>query len=369
MNNMKGDYFSLNKILLLILGLWPYQQSNFARFQFILLSSILTTNVIFQYIILFLQRQTPNFTKDLGPIFMFTVFMIKYNMFSVKAVKDLMEQLLHVCNKLKDEKEIAIIDAYGCNVLAVLTISTFIVVSFWSNILNVFLSTNTSRSYNLIISKHLIDQEKYFYLILLHNIMSFSIGLTALLATGTMFFTYLQYVCGMFKIASYRIKQAMNVDMLRNHIFILKSLICAVNIHRQAIKLSKHLQYSCETMMFYLIAFGVGSLSLNLFRIASFEEGLILPTLYTVITILYMFLANYIGQIITNHNHYVFNTAYNVQWYIAPLHIQRIILFLLQRDSKNFTLSVGGLFVASVECFATLVKTSVSYFTVIYSTR
>ncbi|XP_025271263.1 uncharacterized protein LOC112639946 [Camponotus floridanus] len=276
-----------------------------------------------------------------------------------------MEQLLHVCNELKDEREIAIIDAYGCNgkrytialtVLVVFTISTFIVVSFWSDILNVFLSTNTSRSYNLIISKHLIDQEKYFYMILLHNIISFSIGLTALLAIGTMFFTYLQYVCGMFKIASYRIKQAMNVDMLRNQkdIFILKSLICAVNIHRQAIKLSKHLQYSCETMMFYLIAFGVGLVSLNLFRIASFEEGLILPFLYTVIAILYMFLANYIGQIITNHNHYVFNTAYNVQWYIAPLHIQRIILFLLQRDSKNFTLSVGGLFVASIECFATV---------------
>ncbi|XP_025271232.1 uncharacterized protein LOC109610454 [Camponotus floridanus] len=278
MKNIKSDYFSLNKILLLVIGLWPYQQSNFARFQFILLSSILTTNVIFQYIILLLQRWTPDFTKDLASIFMFTLFMIKYNMFSVKAIKDLMEQLLHVCNELKDEKEIAIIDAYGCSgkrytialtVLVVFTISTFIVMSFWSDILKVFLSTNTSRSYNLIITKHLIDQKNYFYLILLHNVISFSIGLTASLAIGTMFFTYLQYVCGMFKIASYRIKQAMNVDMLRNqkNILILKSLIYAVNIHRQAIKLSKHLQYSCETMMFYLIAFGVSSVSLNLFRV------------------------------------------------------------------------------------------------------
>jgi len=32
-----------------------------------------------------------------------------------QQVKDLMEQLLHVCNELKDEREIAIIDAYGCN--------------------------------------------------------------------------------------------------------------------------------------------------------------------------------------------------------------------------------------------------------------
>jgi len=54
--------------------------------------------------------------------------------------------------------------------------------------------------------------------------------------------------------------------------------------------------------------------------------------------------------------HVTYNSfsRYNVQWYIAPLHIQKIILFLLQRDSKNFTLSIGGLFVASIECFATV---------------
>ncbi|XP_018361726.1 PREDICTED: uncharacterized protein LOC108760340 [Trachymyrmex cornetzi] len=82
-----------------------------------------------------------------------------------------------------------------------------------------------------------------------------------------------------------------------------------------------------------------------------------------------MFLSNNIGQNIIDHNNYVFFTAYNVQWYRAPLRIQRMILFLLQRETKVFTLNVSGLFNASMECFATLVKTSVSYFTVIYSTR
>ncbi|XP_025271237.1 odorant receptor 49b-like [Camponotus floridanus] len=94
-----------------------------------------------------------------------------------------------------------------------------------------------------------------------------------------------------------------------------------------------------------------------------------MPLLYVTVAVLYMFLANYIGQSVTNHNHHVFVTAYNVRWYIAPLYIQRTILFLLQRNTRNFTLNVGGFFVASIECFATLVKTSVSYFTVIYSTR
>ncbi|XP_011690173.1 PREDICTED: uncharacterized protein LOC105451433 [Wasmannia auropunctata] len=94
-----------------------------------------------------------------------------------------------------------------------------------------------------------------------------------------------------------------------------------------------------------------------------------MPLLFVFVSILYMFIANNVGQNIIDHNSDIFFTAYNVQWYRAPLHIQRMILFLLQRETKKFTLNVCGLFDASIECFAMLVKTSVSYFTVIYSTR
>lgn len=45
---------------------------------------------------------------------------------------------------------------------------------------------------------------------------------------------------------------------------------------------------------------------------------------------------------------------YNVPWYQAPLHIQKLILFLLQRNSKAFTISVGGLFVLFLKCFASV---------------
>ncbi|XP_018361489.1 PREDICTED: uncharacterized protein LOC108760186 [Trachymyrmex cornetzi] len=81
-----------------------------------------------------------------------------------------------------------------------------------------------------------------------------------------------------------------------------------------------------------------------------------------------MFLANYLGQKIIDHNNHVFDTAYNVQWYKTPLHIQRMILFLLQRRAKEFSLNIGSIFDASIEGFATLIKASVSYFTVMHST-
>jgi hypothetical protein len=44
---------------------------------------------------------------------------------------------------------------------------------------------------------------------------------------------------------------------------------------------------------------------------------------------------------------------YNMQWYETPLFIQKIILFLLQRDIKNFHI-FGEMFVASMESAATV---------------
>ncbi|KAH0944435.1 hypothetical protein HN011_001082, partial [Eciton burchellii] len=58
---------------------------------------------------------------------------------------------------------------------------------------------------------------------------------------------------------------------------------------------------------------------------------------------------------------------YNIPWYLASLNIQKLILFLLQKGSKIFTLSIGGLITGSLRNFASLAGTSISYFTVIYS--
>jgi len=38
------------------------------------------------------------------------------------------------------------------------------------------------------------------------------------------------------------------------------------------------------------------------------------------------------------------------------VHIQKLILFLLRKDIKNFTLTIGELFNASFECLAIWIK-------------
>ncbi|XP_018361482.1 PREDICTED: uncharacterized protein LOC108760179 [Trachymyrmex cornetzi] len=125
--------------------------------------------------------------------------------------------------------------------------------------------------------EYFIDEEKYFYLILLHIIIAICIASIVTVAIGTLCITFIQHICGMFKIASYRIEYAININiqqnvMLKNKIWMIKGVIYAVDIHRKAIKLLKHFTSTFEKMIFTLIILGVACLSFNLFQVSYLQH-------------------------------------------------------------------------------------------------
>jgi len=77
------------------------------------------------------------------------------------------------------------------------------IVHLWPDILYDILSVNQSRPHRhlQIMAEYFIDQEKYYYLLLFHTIAAVFVGIIAVVATGTMLIAYLQYACGMFRIA------------------------------------------------------------------------------------------------------------------------------------------------------------------------
>ncbi|XP_014487726.1 PREDICTED: uncharacterized protein LOC106751364 [Dinoponera quadriceps] len=113
---------------------------------------------------------------------------------------------------------------------------------------------------------------------------------------------------------------------------------------------------------------GFASISLTLQSEYDLEE-LTMQISFLSSQYLYIFVGSYIAQEITNHNNHVFVTVYDIQWYVAPLHVQKIILFMLQKGTKAYYVKLGGIFVGSMEGFTSLLSATISYFTVIYSTR
>ncbi|XP_070522370.1 odorant receptor 49a-like [Cardiocondyla obscurior] len=386
--------FNFNQILLLIIGLWPYQKSKFAQIRYICIFIICTTGILFQFTAFLTSNCTADFIiKVLSSVFPMISVEIKYISFFVnnKAVKYLINYLQCIYANLKDHNEVIIIEKYGSKAkryTIALTITALmiaqalihLIVQMWPSFCNIIVSINGSQKRSLfMVTEYFINQEKYFYFLFLHMYIFYYVGIFIIIATGTSLYAYLQYACGMFKIASYRIESAMEIytsqKIPKNENLLHKSIIYAIDIQRRAISFCECIQTTFEVTFIFLIAFGVLALSLNIFQVYQILssgrdiEELLMPYFSSVSCILYMFFANVIGQEVTDHYNYMYDTTYKTQWYLAPLHIQKLVIFLLQRGNKSFGLSVCGLFVSSLECFATLVNTSISYFIVMYSVR
>ncbi|KAL6418174.1 hypothetical protein ACFW04_012299 [Cataglyphis niger] len=110
------QYFNFNRILLLIVGLWPYQRTKLVLFQIILFFAILISFIIFQFTAFITNECTPEFIiKVFSTAIFFSVCVIKYNCFWLNAhnIKCLLEQVQDTCNYLKDKNETAIMEKYG----------------------------------------------------------------------------------------------------------------------------------------------------------------------------------------------------------------------------------------------------------------
>jgi len=80
----------------------------------------------------------------------------------------------------------------------------YFIAQFWTEIFDIVLQINVSRSRIMpIMTEYFVDQEKYFYFILLWTNVTICVQAIVILAIGTTFITFFQYIHGMFKIARY----------------------------------------------------------------------------------------------------------------------------------------------------------------------
>ncbi|XP_011061121.1 PREDICTED: putative odorant receptor 71a isoform X2 [Acromyrmex echinatior] len=86
-----------------------------------------------------------------------------------------------------------------------------------------------------------------------------------------------------------------------------------------------------------------------------------------MIQLYYVFVGNYVGQDVIDNSISIFQATYNAHWYAAPLYMQKLILFIMQRSYRKSALTAGGLFDASLEGFAKLMSMSISYVMVLQS--
>ncbi|XP_025988045.2 uncharacterized protein LOC105197964 isoform X2 [Solenopsis invicta] len=397
--NFVGDvYYKLNRRLLLLVGLWPYEHSIYKYCQMIFCNIIVIFTSICQITKLIseikksaISQNIEIMLKFLSPIVVFLIYLIKYETFCIvaKKIKYLMDHVEEDWNMLKDKRELEILERYtyigsmctmGLTIVGFVAVLICILLPFLPNILDFIAPLNVSRPQQLLFpGEYFVDQQKFFYAISLQINITMGLILLTLIGTETLYVTYVQHACGMFEVASYRMAQAFNAKLLQDYtcekqaIIICKRIIEAIRIHKRALEFSEFLWSTLAISYSILLIIGITSLIINLFCLfqailfIKAIDQIITLSLFTVGHIIYLFLGNYVGQILIDHSAGIFQNIYCTQWQGTPLQAQQLLRIIMQRSMKSCKMDVGGMFTPSLEGFAALMSTTLSYFTVLWS--
>ncbi|XP_076389225.1 odorant receptor coreceptor-like [Megachile rotundata] len=75
------------------------------------------------------------------------------------------------------------------------------------------------------------------------------------------------------------------------------------------------------------------------------------------------------GQVLIDRSLDLIDDIYSSKWYQTPVKFQRTLQIMQIRCSKACKLTAGGFYEMNMENFGAIIKTSVSYFTVLLSLR
>ncbi|XP_039311298.1 uncharacterized protein LOC105195936 isoform X2 [Solenopsis invicta] len=283
-----NSYYTINRILLLCIGLWPFQKSISKHVAIALVTIILAFSVIFQLTTFITTKYNIDILlRVLTYTIPWLAYMLKYNAqcLNIKRIRSIMERVLYDWKELSNAQEIEIIKEYAdigrfITLLTTLTIYigvfSFIVIQFLPNILQAIISSknNTDSRQLPILIECFIDQQKYFFLLLLAIFFCVACGLTTVAATETLVMSYVHHACGLFEIASYRIERALFKDTAKDitsstqrSSIICQGIINGFTMYKRAIEFIDMIQITYKWAYSILLPLGVLSLSVNLFTI------------------------------------------------------------------------------------------------------
>ncbi|XP_011878454.1 PREDICTED: uncharacterized protein LOC105567848 isoform X2 [Vollenhovia emeryi] len=387
----EAKYYRRNYMLLSSIGLWPYDNSTIRQIQVILSLLIYGLYLTIQFMRLLIPEFNLDFFLEaLALIFYILVWFVKYvTVFLVKEnIKQLRKCVKSNWNILSDNREIDIMHKYAdmgrqSTIALIILVYAgyvgFILIQFSPDFLDAVMPLNESRSRLLLYqAKYSIIQEKYFYIVMIHETIALFLCSSAGIAAETFSLINALHAFGMFRVTCYRVERMLSLDVSQipaseSYIVFHNKLMAAVDTHRRALEFSDLLKNSFGISYLLMILTSLVSAAVSLFRlyriITMQQEKIETIKLiqFVLSAFLLLIIGNFVGQEFTNSDELVHRAICNTEWYNAPLKIQKFILFLLRKTTKSYKVDAGGLFSPSLEGLTTTMSLLLSFLTIMCS--
>ncbi|XP_014298549.1 uncharacterized protein LOC106693814 [Microplitis demolitor] len=249
--------------------------------------------------------------------------------------------------------------------------------------LNIVLGRNESVPLKMALPLEyiIIDKEKHYWLMLtISNICVYNI-IAVIVSCDVVFITYVQHTCGLFAVIGCRLKNTpVDKDYLEGHKgrdFLSKSknisykhLVSCIKGHRRALEFADLLENA------YCLNFGLAAvMSLPLISItgvqvvtqANTAEQLLKTTTFALSQTAHLFFICLMSQQLTDKSLQMQESIVGVSWYDISVKSQKLLILMTMRSQVPCKLTAAKIMDLSIENFATMLKTSASYLTMLLS--
>ncbi|XP_076651311.1 uncharacterized protein LOC143358222 isoform X2 [Halictus rubicundus] len=205
-----------------------------------------------------------------------------------------------------------------------------------------------------------------------HIILTTSYGLLTLTVTEGGITVFATYISGLLKIASYRLKNAINTAACSDTIKEI-DIRSAMDMHRRAILYTKRYLADLTVFALFLTILVIVAFGVNIYRffisITEFSDrdAVLLSVHFVVAYTTFICGNNYTGQILMDTSAELYNDTYNSLWYRIPPKMQKMVLFTMMKTQAAIEFNLAGLFTPCYEGLTMMMSSSFSYFTLLCS--
>ncbi|XP_020285667.1 odorant receptor 13a-like [Pseudomyrmex gracilis] len=378
--------YRLNRVLLSLLGHWPFQRDRDRRAIFVTVSFIGITQAIAQTLALVTLRGELNATLEcIPPLIVDCACIVKLlNLMNNMQKRDwqmwAIESEFEILRKFAENgRSITIGYAGGMYAFG----SLFPVAAIIPKIIGTSDAAFNYSTRPLGFPYHVeyyVDLEKYYYPVLMHNYLATAIRLTIIVASDTCVAVLVQHCCALFSIVRFRleyirksIKQDQELASLEEDDKFYKNFVYCIQKHEDALRFANSLEKVYTKAFFIEIGLIIIAMSLSALQ-ATLGDSLDLHLAvrhggYIIAQLLHLYIACWLGQQIIDHSEQVYTSIYRGEWYESSPKARKLLNMIMLRSITPCSLTVGKIMVLSLPSFSAVVRASASYFTVFRSVQ
>ncbi|XP_044013387.1 odorant receptor 13a-like [Aphidius gifuensis] len=237
---------------------------------------------------------------------------------------------------------------------------------------------NESRNHVFLYeTEYFVDQDKYYYQILLHGYLTVPISVGVIIFFDNMLACYVSHICGCLAVVSANLKR-LHIDTepyteknnFEKNQRLHKRIIYCAKIHNNTLEFVKLVESSVSTALIFVIGFSTviitvtGIVSVMKLNDPN-EAARFMAFAFGGISHLYYISSQ--GNLLIQESEAVHKASYFCEWYTLPPTYRKLIIIIMMRSKKPAKITAGKFYTLCNESFGDGLKKAMSLFTLLKS--